>query len=116
MLTPCSTLDKDLAPPCNKARTIPMEHLDVSSFKLVRVAAVNDDDPLHQGAEVARESRHHLGNKRHFFVLTPFPFQFHPFGKAEPCRQQVGGAYHVPSDVLEVLVFATDCGQDLEDH
>lgn len=29
-----------------------------------------------------------------------------------------GGAYNIPSDVLEVLVFSTDCGQDeqLEDH
>lgn len=29
-----------------------------------------------------------------------------------------GGAYHIPSDVLEVLVFSIDCGQDeqLEDH
>lgn len=101
-----------------------MEHLDVSSFKLVRVAAVNDDDPLHQGAEVTRESRHHLGNNS--FVLFVFLyFFFQCFHSSSSCLKKLrhadnegGGAYHVPSDVLEVLVFATDGGQDeqLEDH
>lgn len=66
MLIPCTTPNKDLHPPTpnqKKARTLPMEHLDVSSFKLIWVAAVNDDDPLHQGAEATSQRRHHLGNK-----------------------------------------------------
>lgn len=53
-----------------------MAHLDVSSFKLVRVAAVDDDDLLHQGAEVAGERRLHLGGDAgHTLVFT---LQRHP--------------------------------------
>lgn len=46
-----------------------MEHLDVSSFKLVRVAAVDDDDLLHQGAVLTRERILHLGGEDiHWFL------------------------------------------------
>lgn len=74
--------------------TVPMEHLDVSSFKLVWVAAVNDDDPLNQGAKATRESCHHLGNTRHF--LTPLLFQLHLFVKPETCRHRGGRGLQCP--------------------
>lgn len=89
-----------------------MEHLDVSSFKLVRVAAVDDDDLLHQGAEVTGERRLHLGgNARHTLVFTR---QCHPADRQRRAYGERGGAYHVPGDVLDVLEFAANRGQDQE--
>lgn len=50
-----------------------MEYLDVSSFKLVRVAAVDDDDLLHQVAVVTGERCLHLGNAQHLFYTAMPP-------------------------------------------
>lgn len=66
-----------------------MEHLDVSSFKLVRVAAVDDDDLLHQGAEVAGERRLHLGGGGHTLVIS-FYTATPPGGSAEACIRRGG--------------------------
>lgn len=90
-----------------------MEHLDVSSFKLVRVAAVDDDDLLHQGAEVAGERRLHLGGGDIHWLLV-FTLQRHPADRQRRAYGEGGGAYHVPGDVLDVLEFATNRGQDQE--
>lgn len=37
-----------------------LTHLDMSSFKLIRIAAVNDDDLFNYMIKLARESCHHL--------------------------------------------------------
>lgn len=41
-------------------RCLSLTHLDMSSFKLIRIAAVNDDDLFNYMIKLASESCHHL--------------------------------------------------------
>lgn len=47
-------------------------HLDVSSLKLIRITAVNDDELFHQMIKLTVESCHHLRHKRTDFIQTIF--------------------------------------------